>query len=240
MTTAGDLPDWQRRVSTAQDVLIFNQAVPANTTLAGSIPCSQFTTLTVSCGSPAAPYHGGVSIIWLDTNGDIIATDTLGIANTLSHAVNSFAVPVRAAAFTLNNGVNKAVTIRVDGSTVPVHTMLGKGYTDIATFAWPNQLFAVGANVGPTTVGADTQGEVWIDFSFANNVLTGELSYGTIDSAGVFAFVNVIDSTQMHTMGGRQHFAGKAILPATPGGWQWTTRTADTTDLLLHVVSLGH
>ena len=236
----GDLPDWQTRISTGDDDVLFTGTLSAGASLP-VMDVSAYSSLQVFL------VRGGVAqlslgAVWQDTNGDPVTTDNLyAYPSALAVTWPSMQLPVRAPKVLLVNNSAIDLTVTVLGSQRHLSGLLGVGYADMDSKVLATQALVAGTfyplGSNPVTL---MQGWVQLELSLSNAAVTGSLVISNNTGVGSNTNMIIADTAEGVTDGTIRVVTKQVILPASQCYVQFLCRTAGTSAVVCNMASLGH
>lgn len=235
MTFGGDLPDWTRRQSVQDDVVLINQLFTSGAT--DTIDVAPYNSIQVTPTRAVATGAELITVAWLDTLGNLIKVDQSTGSATLD--ASSFTVPVRATqAMIVNQGADD-VTIVVLGTQRVTPAYQGIATTPVNALNNPSQLYAGGSN---TLLGdgiGRIQGWAHLDFHVNGTAIAGELfcQYTNVDGTAVAH--RLTSTAEAVIIGGNQIVTRTIILPAVSHTISFLCRTGGTNIVGANFIALG-
>lgn len=242
MSSPGDLPDWNRRVSPTQDVLIFNQTITAgNVALVGQV--AQYNAVIVDPQVGVSFDIQDLELWWYDNNGKLIAIDQVATPAGLSSslALPTFIAPVRAPTLqVVNNSATKSIQVLVTGTARTAAGLVSNGYLDVQDLAASFQAFTSGTPVQLIAPIVAIQGWAQLLFTVTGTTQQGELQLVCANQQLQTVTLTIADTGECHTVGGNQQLHTQVILPARTCVAQFMPRNSSSAAVSLHLVALGH
>lgn len=229
----GDLPDWQRRVASQDDVFLgifSNTASPAPI-----IDVSQFNSLIFDGGNVHVN-NQVLQLSWLDPAGNHVTSDYLTQIDGAFFP--QMIVPVRSQqvqVFYSNSAL--VASVWVYGSQRLAPQAVSNGF--IGPIAQTRLSGALLANTVYTVGTSGPQGWVQIDLIVSNPAVTGEWLIGYNDINGTPTNQRFADTTEFHSIGSNLVYHGQVIMPHVPYTVNFICRTAGTAQLSCNMIPLG-
>jgi hypothetical protein len=238
----GDLPDWQTRISTGDDDVVFTGALAhgGGTVTIGDV--SSYSSIQVFHTESARTGQLNLQAVWLNSGGLFVMDDQL-LAYPFALAVTwpSMTVPVRAPFLQLTNAGADDMTVTVLASKRTVSGLIGVGYQDRQSFVNGSQAMVAGTFY---PLGSDpathTQGRVQLELAISNVAVTGGVYLQTAPGNASPDTMLICDSGEGVTDGTARLVSKQVILPASMCQVAFLCRAAGTAVVAVNVASLGH
>lgn len=236
----GDLPDFQTKVSTGDDDVLFQGNIAAGASLL-SMDVNAYGSIQWDVFNAVRTGPMNMSALWLNTTGQQMATDVLTAYPAPTSVLFPGAiVPVRSPRVIISNNGPDDQAIVVLGSKRTVPKMVGVGYSDHLSFINAAVAMVAGTFYDMSTFPwVQSQGLHQLEFALSNPAVTGGLYLAYDNSASSAVNTLIADSVEGVTDNGARLVSKQVILPASLTKLRFLCRTAGNASLAANLISVG-
>jgi hypothetical protein len=238
----GDLPDWQTRISTGDDDIVFTGSIAHGGGIVAVGDVSAYNSVQVFLKRTTNNGQLNLGAVWQNVGSLVITTDTLlAYPSALAVTWPSMTMPVRAPFLQLVNQGADDLTITVLASKRTVAGLIGVGYNDRTSYVNTSAamvagtFYPIGSN--PITV---SQGLHQMELTISNVAVTGGVFLQTAPGGASADTMLIADSGEGVNDGTVRTLSKQVILPASQCQVAFLCRAAGTAIVVVSFQALGH